>query len=61
MTGINDDSSPPSSGKPVILPLLRKLYLKEDDSCKVGNNGTSMQMIVVMEIVMVQEISLWEF
>ena len=40
ITGMNDDSSPPSSGKPVILPLLRKLYLKKDDSCKVANNGT---------------------
>ena len=30
----------PGTGKPVILPLLRKLYLKKHDSCNVvANNG----------------------
>ena len=38
--GINNDSPIPGTGKPVILPLLRKLYLKKHDSCNVvANNG----------------------
>jgi hypothetical protein len=36
---LNSVSNSPSPGKPVILPLVRKLYLKKHDSRIVANNG----------------------